>query len=197
MKKLLSILLVGMLSVGITACGNSKDTAKKDDTSTPAPTETKKEEPKKEEKKNTTYDFGTEGVSGNWSIKVLEAKETNEIIIGGDEKKTTSEKFVVVKVQMTNKSNKAINWGPEEFKLIDTKNQTQYDPHFDTTQGINSKETIFNKNDKVLGIYDNLNPNLSKESYISFEVPKNVVLSDCILGNANDGSKEAVGYKLK
>ncbi|WP_206153060.1 hypothetical protein [Clostridium cadaveris] len=49
MKKLLSILLVGMLSVGMTACGNSKDTAKKDDTSTPAPTETKKEEPTREE----------------------------------------------------------------------------------------------------------------------------------------------------
>lgn len=56
MKKILSILLVGMLSLGMVACGDSKDTAKKDDTSKPAPAETKKEEPKKEEPK--TYSVG-------------------------------------------------------------------------------------------------------------------------------------------
>lgn len=49
MKRLLSILLIGMLSFGMVACGDSKDTAKKDDTDKPVATETKQEEPTREE----------------------------------------------------------------------------------------------------------------------------------------------------
>ncbi|BDR81203.1 hypothetical protein N072000002_13830 [Clostridium tetani] len=64
--------MAGILSLGLVACGNDF-----------VPTNTKKEkvkeEQKKEEKKENMkiYKVGEEGSSGNWIIKVLDAKETN------------------------------------------------------------------------------------------------------------------------
>lgn len=150
---------------------------------------------KKEDKK--IYKAGEEGKSGNWNVKVLDAQETTTIQ-GGDssDNKTTSQKFIIIKLQMTNTSQSPIQYSPKEFELGNLKDKKQYQANMDAGETANQKETIYNKNSEFTGVYDDVNPNTPKQTYIVFEVPKDFNIADGILINAN-GNSDAVGYNLK
>ena len=153
-----------------------------------------------EEKENRTepkiYKLGEEGTSGNWSIKVLEATETNIIEAGNSaDNKTTNDKFIVVKLQIKNISKSANKYSSNEFLLGDIKDKSQYKVHFDAMAAANNKESIYNKNNDFVGVYTDINPNTSKETYIIFEIPKDISLSDCVLINGNNGI-EATGFYI-
>ncbi|WP_097025431.1 DUF4352 domain-containing protein [Clostridium peptidivorans] len=158
------------------------------------------EEPKQEEKEEAKiYKLGEEGTSGSWNIKVLEAKETNTIVGGNSsDKVTTKEKFIVIKLQMKNLSKQAAEYSAKEFALGNMKDKTQYnitDVAFEAMGNANSKETIYNKNSNFIGVYSDINPNTTKQTYIVFEVPKDMTISDSVLINSNGGS-EATGFYL-
>ena len=67
------------------------------------------------------------GTSGNWNIKVLEANEATTIE-GGDssDTKTTSQKYIVIKLKLTNKGQAASQYSDEDFVLGDSKTKSQY-----------------------------------------------------------------------
>lgn len=66
--------------------------------------------------------------------------------------------FLLVQIKVTNKDKEARMIAP--FKLVDQK-QAEYE---------SSSKGFLNK--KSLGILDNLNPNVSKEGYLVFDLPK-------------------------
>lgn len=165
------------------------------------PTSTENKQTAQEKKEDAKiYKVGEEGASGNWSIKVLEVKETDTVQAGNSSDNiTTSQKFVVVKLQMKNISKQPAQYSPKEFALGNTKDKSQYtinDNAFHAMGAANQNETIYNKNGEFIGVYDDINPNMTKQTYISFEVNKELNISDCVLMNKN-GSGEATGFYLK
>lgn len=157
----------------------------------------KKEDAQSTSKEDKIYKMGEEGASGNWNIKVLEVKEANTIQAGNSsDNKTTSEKFIIVKVQMKNISKQPAQYSPNEFALGNIKDKSQYNSNLDAIMTANQKETIYNRNGEFISIYTDVNPNTSKKTYIVFEVPKSMNASDAVLINAN-GNAEATGFYIK
>ncbi|MBK5243358.1 DUF4352 domain-containing protein [Clostridium sp.] len=154
-----------------------------------------KTEPKEENKVATK--IGSEATSGSWNIKILEAKEAT-VVKGGDssDNKTTKEKFIVLKLQMKNITTAPVQYAPTEFMLGDIKSKSQYNTAFEAMQTANSNEIIYKENSEFIGVYDDANPNMPKQTYIIFEVPKTFNIADGVLINANSGA-EAVGYSIK
>jgi hypothetical protein len=150
---------------------------------------------KKDEEK--IYKAGEEGTSGNWNIKLLEVNEATTIQAGNSsDNKTTAQKYIVAKLQMTNISKQPVQYSLNEFILGNMKDKSQYKANLDATGVANSKETIYNKNDGFIGVYTDVNPNTSKQTYIVFEVPKDMNVTNFVLINANGGAK-ATGFYLK
>jgi hypothetical protein len=81
--------------------------------------------------------------------------------------------------------------------LFDNEDQSQYSAHFDASNSLNSKEIIYNDNNEFFGVYDDANPNLPKKTYLVFEVPNDVNISNGTLLSLNDGSSETRGFNLK
>ncbi|CAM3004816.1 DUF4352 domain-containing protein [Hathewaya histolytica] len=154
-----------------------------------------------QEKNNETKisKLGEEGKSGKWNMKVLEVKETNTVQGGNSsDNKTTKDKFIVVKLQIKNISKEPIQYSEREFMLGNMKDKAQYninDIAFDAMQSANSKESIYKKNSEFIGVYKDVNPNTTKQTYLVFEVPKDMNISDSVLLNSNSES-EPVGFYL-
>lgn len=204
-KRLKTLLLTGVVlltAAGFMACGgkteetpNTKVEDKKVEEDKESSKENKKEEVNKED--SNIYKVGEEGVSGNWNIKVLEAKEETTIQAGNSsDDKTTKEKFIVIKLQMKNTSKQPSQYSPKEFRLGNMNDESQYDVAFEAMQAANNKEIIYNKNDEFFNFYDNTNPNMSKQTYVIFEVPKDTKIEDYVLINGNNGA-EATGFFIK
>ncbi|MBU3195643.1 DUF4352 domain-containing protein [Clostridium algidicarnis] len=161
-------------------------------------TKVEKQEEKKPEQK--TYKIGEEGTSGNWNIKVLEVKEANTVQGGSSsDNRTTNEKFIIVKLEMKNTSKQPIQYSSREFMLGNIKDKSQYtinDTAFNAMGSANSNETIYKKNSDFVGVYTDVNPNTTKQTYIVFEVPKDMNISDSVLISAN-GNAEATGFHLE
>ncbi|WP_243124531.1 DUF4352 domain-containing protein [Clostridium sp. AWRP] len=151
----------------------------------------------KEEQKQKIYKLGEEGTSGNWGIKVLDVQELTTIQ-GGDssDNRTTQQKFIMVKLQLNNKSQAAAQYSNEEFILDDTKTKAQYKSSMEAGETANQKETIYNKNSEFVGINEDVNPNTPKQTYVVFEVPKDFNMENGILIHGDNDGK-AVGYNIK
>lgn len=153
---------------------------------------------KKEDTK--IYKIGEEGASGNWNIKVLEVNETDTVQAGNSsDNKTTKEKFIVIKLQMKNISKQPVEYSSKEFMLGNMKDKSQYDINdsaFKAMGAANSREKIYNNNGEFIGVYDDVNPNTTKQTYIVFETSKDFNIADCVLLNKN-GSGDATGFYLK
>lgn len=163
-------------------------------TSTQPKTTQTKEKNKNEAK---VYKFGEEGQSGNWKIKILDSQETNTIQSGdGSDNKTTQQKFIVLKVQMTNVSQAATQYNDNEFALVNSKTKTQYQIDSDASLTASQAETIYKQNSNFFLAIDSVNPNMPKQTYIVFEVPKDFNMADGILGHI-DSSNKVVGYNIK
>lgn len=147
--------------------------------------------------KDSIIKIGEEGASGNWSIKVLEVKEVTTIEAGNaSDNKTTKDKYIVIKLEMKNLAKSPIEYSPLEFLLGDSKTKNQYEVNTDAMGAANGKETIYKKNGNFVGMYTKVNPGMSKQTYIIFEVPKDVSISEGVLLNTNAGANP-VGYYLK
>lgn len=162
--------------------------------------EVNKEKVGTNKEKDKVYKIGEEGKVGSWSIKVLEAKETN-VVQGGNSSnnKTTKDKFIVIKLQMKNISKQPVQYNAKEFMLGNMKDKAQYtinDVAFEAMGSANSNESIYKRNSDFIGVYKDVNPNTTKQTYIVFEVPKDMNISDSVLINANNNS-EPVGFYLK
>ena len=155
---------------------------------------TKKEQPKQEPK---IIDVGTVQKSGDWDIKVLESKESSEINTGnsGGSIKTT-DKFIIVKLELKNMSNAKVEYSYDNFTLLHS-NKSSYESHMDSASKLNSDEKIYKKNNSFIGVYDDVNPGTTKNTYISFEVPKDLSIEDFILVNNKSLNDELIAFKLK
>ena len=146
--------------------------------------------------KEKMYKIGEEGASGNLVMKVLGVQETNTIE-GGDssQTKTTTQKYIVVKLQLTNKAQAAIQYSYDDFVLGDSKTKTQYKANTDAGAAANNKETIYKENNEFVGELDDINPNTPKQTYIVFHVPKDFSLQNAVLINTKNG--KTTGFYLK
>lgn len=158
-----------------------------------------KTEPVTEVKAETkAFEVDIGGDSGNWNMKVLDAKE-DTMVKGGEssDNKSTKEKFIIVKLQMKNITKSAVQYSTGEFKLGDMKSKSQYDVNLDALQAANSNEKIYKDNGEFIGVYDDVNPNMSKQTYIIFEVPKDFNIADGVLMNQNGAQTEPKGFYIK
>ena len=146
--------------------------------------------------KEKMYKIGEEGASGNLVMKILGVQETNTVE-GGDssQAKTTTQKYIVVKLQLTNKAQAAIQYSYDDFVLGDSKTKTQYKANTDAGAAANNKEAIYKENNEFVGELDDINPNTPKQTYIVFEVPKDFSLQNAVLINTKNG--KTTGFYLK
>ena len=157
-------------------------------------TQTAASDTKSDEQK--IYKLGEEGASGNLVMKILGVQETNTIE-GGDssQTKTTTQKYIVVKLQLTNKAQAAIQYSYDDFVLGDSKTKTQYKANTDAGAAANNKETIYKENNEFVGELDDINPNTPKQTYIVFEVPKDFSLQNAVLINTKNGKTTGIYLK--
>lgn len=147
--------------------------------------------------KNKKYKLGEEGKSGYWNIKILDTQETTTIQAGDSSgNKTTQQKFIVIKLQMNDIDTVPHQYSTNEFILANTKDKKQYNISLDALQAANQKETIYNQNGEFFGVYDDINPNIPKQTYVVFEVPKDFNLADGILIHGTSES-DIAGYYIK
>lgn len=145
----------------------------------------------------TNYKFGEEGKSGSWNIKVLDAQEATTIQAGNSsDNKTTQQKFIVLKLQMTDIDNTPHQYSGNDFMLGNAKDKKQYQVAIEAMQAANGKETIYNQNSNFFGVYDDINPSTPKQTYIIFEVPKDFNVSDGVLVHGTSDADMA-GYNIK
>jgi len=146
------------------------------------------------------YKTGEEGTSGNWSMKVLEANETNTVQSGDiSYKVTTNEKFIVITLQIKNITTYPIKYSPREFLLRNINNESEYNINniaFNAMTAANGSEKIYKENTNFVGVYDEVGPSITKRTFIIFEVPKDTRADDYLLINTNDNG-EPTGYNLK
>lgn len=146
------------------------------------------------------YKAGEEGVSGNWSMKVLESNETNAVQSGDiSYQVTTNEKFIVITLQLKNIANYPIKYTSREFLLRNINNKSQYNINniaFNAMTAANGSEKIYKENSNFVGVYDEVGSSTTKRTFIIFEVPKDTSAADYMLVNTNDNGKPT-GYNLK
>lgn len=154
--------------------------------------------PKKDQlkKEPTVIGMGVSQKSGDWEIKVLEAKEATQVSSDHGEPVKTNDKFIIVKLQLKNLASSKIQYSNNDFILIKS-NKSKYQSHVDSAQQLNLDEKIYKKNNNFIGIYDDVNPGTTKNTYVSVEVPKDTSIDDFLFVNAKGDNNDLVGYKLK
>lgn len=143
------------------------------------------------------YKFGEEGQSGAWAIKVLDTQEATTIQSGdGSDNKTTTQKFIVIHLQMTDKESGSAQYSPDDFLLGNYKTKAQYKMNMEAGSTANEAKSIYAQDGNFFGVYDSINPNLPKQTYVVFEVPKDFNIADGVLMHKGDDNK-LIGYYLK
>jgi len=149
------------------------------------------------ENNEVSIKVGEEHTSGSWNIKILDAQETTTVKSGNSSDNiTTKEKFIVLKLQMKNITEAPVQYAPTEFMLGDMNSKSRYNSNLDALQEMNSNEIIYKSNGEFIGVYDDISPNMPKQTYIVFEVPKSFNIKDGILINENSGA-DPVGFYIK
>lgn len=149
----------------------------------------------KEEQK--IYKLGEEGQSGNWKIKILDVQEATTIQSGdGSDNKTTQQKFIVLKLQMTNISQAAVQYSDNEFALENMKDKKQYQLDGNASLTATQVETNYKNNSNFFLSINSVNPNTPKDTYLVFEVPKDFNMANGILIHGDNDGKIA-GYNIK
>lgn len=149
------------------------------------------------QKESKSYKFGEEGKSGDWNIKVLGSQDTTTIQAGDSyHNKTSKQKFIIIKLQMTNIDSTLHHYETNKFILENAKDKKQYSASLEAMEAANQKETVYNKNNKFFGVYDDINPNTPKQTYVVFEVPKDFNIVDGVLVYGSNNSNLA-GYYIK
>ncbi|KOM97059.1 hypothetical protein ACP49_16110 [Clostridium botulinum] len=130
----------------------------------------------KEEKKDIKA--GEQSPVGNLGVKILEAKDSTAIS-NESGKSTPSGKFIVIKLELKNNGEEATEYNTNEFALKKDKTVYEVDDNaFEALGQLNSQETIYNKNSNFIGAYDKFNSGITKNAYITFDVPKEAKIED-------------------
>jgi len=128
------------------------------------------------------------------SILNKSRKEKNRLILKKQEELLLSiKKLSKLKVEELESS---AQYAPTEFMLGDIKSNSQYATNLDALQSANSNEIIYKEDSEFIGVYDDVNPNMPKQTYVIFEVPKDMVITDGVMTNVNGGA-DPVGYYIK
>lgn len=147
--------------------------------------------------KEKLYKLGEEGQSGIWSIRVLDVLETDTTQSGdASNNKSTQQKFIVVHLQMINEGTNVADYTTNDLSLKDTKDKTEYGMNDEGGRTVNQAKGICANDKNFFGEYDKVSPNIPKETYIVFKVPKSLNISNLILLYQGDTGKN-VGYCLK
>ena len=110
--------------------------------------------------------------------KILNVKETKSISNESGKSKANG-KFIIVELQIENKTKNPISYSSDDFFLINNGRTFLVDDNsFNASQNLNSQQTIFNKNEKYIGTYDKFNPGITKKTFIVFDVPKDLNIKD-------------------
>ncbi|MBO3420194.1 DUF4352 domain-containing protein [Clostridium perfringens] len=130
-------------------------------------------ENKKEEAK--VIPLNQEEDLGNIGLKVLNVKETEQVNNESDSI-SSSGKFIVIELSLKNNAKQAVEYNPNQLELVSNDGVVYQvdDVAFQAGQKLNSQETIYNRNKDFIGFYDKFNSGLTKNTYVVFDVPKDL-----------------------
>ncbi len=195
MKKFLSILLCGIMILGLVGCGKANN----NNDSSSNSKNIQNEESKNKEIESVNY--GEYANSGNWNIKINNVEETQEIK-GHEESENikTEEKFIVVLMDLKNISNNPQSYSLTEFKLYDTSTDKTYeiqDNGVRTSITYISEEKYYNENNKYVTLNDTINPDETKIGCVVFDVSSDLDVENLLLVNKSIDSNKEVHFNLK
>lgn len=177
MKKIICLLASALMIFALTGCDDNSDKTQNKSNS--------QSESGSKEKPVEYIKLGEIARNDKWEVKILEVSETNIIEGNGkhDEDLTTNEKFVVIKLEMKNISESPCDYSPNDFGVATDKAVYDIDDvAFNGMQNLNAKETVYNKNTSFIGMYDKVNPGMTKNTFIVFNVPNNIDITSGKLG---------------
>ncbi|MGU9408822.1 DUF4352 domain-containing protein [Clostridium perfringens] len=132
---------------------------------------------KKENKKEETkvIPLNQEENLGNIGLKVLSVNETEQVN-NKSGSTSSSGKFIVIELSLKNNAKQAVEYNPNQLELLANDGVVYQvdDVAFQAGQNLNSQETIYNKNKDFIGFYDKFNSGLTKNTYVVFDVPKDL-----------------------
>lgn len=141
------------------------------------PNNSANERVKKENKKEETkvIPLNQEENLGNIGLKVLSVNETEQVN-NKSGSTSSSGKFIVIELSLKNNAKQAIEYNPNQLELLANDGVVYQvdDVAFQAGQNLNSQETIYNKNKDFIGFYDKFNSGLTKNTYVVFDVPKDL-----------------------
>ncbi|MEG2353021.1 MAG: DUF4352 domain-containing protein [Clostridium sp.] len=195
MKKTLVLVMATLMTFGVVGCNSNK--AKGDETKLEQGVDKVGETAEKVKEDVKAIFFGEMGKSGAFDIKILEVSETDTIKSGVEANdKKIKDKFIVVKLEVKNNTKDAIAYTKSDFVLKNTKDNKEY-TRSESSQIANKREIEMNKDLNHIGVDTKIEAETTKNTYIAFEVPKDVAISDTVLINKNAASNDkAVQYKL-
>ncbi|EOU1153766.1 DUF4352 domain-containing protein [Clostridium perfringens] len=141
------------------------------------PNNSANERVKKENKKEETkvIPLNQEENLGNIGLKVLSVNETEQVN-NKSGSTSSSGKFIVIELSLKNNAKQAVEYNPNQLELLANDGVVYQvdDVAFQAGQNLNSQETIYNKNKDFIGFYDKFNSGLTKNTYVVFDVPKDL-----------------------
>lgn len=192
MKKFLSLLLCGVMILGLVGCGKGNTNSNNSE-------KNQNEETKSKEIEAVNY--GEYADSGNWNIKINNVEETQEIK-GHEESENikTEEKFIAILMDLKNTSNDPQSYSLTEFKLYDTSTNKSYeiqDNGVRTSITYISEEKYYNENNKYVTLNDTINPDETKIGCVVFDISNDLNIENLLLINKSIDSNKEVYLKLK
>lgn len=97
---------------------------------------------------------------------------------------------------MSNVSDSPAHYEFTNFLLTNYQTNTNYNPDTGAMETANNNETILKNNSAFIGELDDVNPNVPKETYLAFELPKGTKVSDIVL-LADGGSSNMARFYLQ
>ncbi|MDP4552922.1 DUF4352 domain-containing protein [Alkalihalobacillus macyae] len=175
MKKLFKgclTIIVALVVIGVIVAivsGGGDDTATNNSGSNSGSTE-KKADDKEVENAKIGEEASTDDVA--FTVNNAESVDTIKDPDGFMEPVTTSEQFIKLDVKIANNQKEAITTDASFFKLV-TAEGTEYNPK-------NDGDIMMVMSDKTLFL-EEINPGLSKEGVVVFEIPADVSMEDLTL----------------
>ncbi|WP_434302984.1 hypothetical protein [Clostridium botulinum] len=103
--------------------------------------------------------------------------------------------FISVSLDIKNNWEEATGYEPHEFKLNNGKKTYEVDDNsFEALGHLNSQESIFRENKSFIGSYDKINTGISKNTFLVFDIPKDVKIDNLKL--VTEHNKE-IQFNLK
>lgn len=139
--------------------------------------------------------FGQIAKTSKFDITVVNAEIKDSINIGGVDMKATQGEFVVIELNLKNNTNGTVQYGPENFILLD-KNILNCDGNSKViTEKLNQQEVNVNKNSEFKEPHVDFSASESKKAYIVFDIPSGVTLDNIKL--ATNDLDSQTSYRLK